>query len=102
MNDFTAHRMMLDLLDQRDPIDRLPSVANLQIDENVLADSTRKQVLDILPLEFEVGGSLGGAIDDRRDRATEPHFADCVAASFLTRARREFDLLGHNFRWLDA
>ena len=49
---------MLDLLDKRNAIGCLGPITNLQFDEDVLADGTREQVFDLLPIDLQIRGSV--------------------------------------------
>ena len=47
VDDLAAHRMVLDLLNERKPAGGLFSIVDLQLHQNVLADGTREEVFDV-------------------------------------------------------
>ena len=86
VDDVAAHGMVLHFLNERETVGGLAAVVDFEFDENVFADSVSEETLNVLLGNFEVLGSILGAVNDGRHGAASAHLLDGIAPGFRTGA----------------
>jgi hypothetical protein len=96
VKDFSAHRVVLDVLNKRQPaFFGTGGGLDFEIDKQVFARSMRENLFDLPAVHFEIGWKDRGTVDVCRHRTARADGFDCIGACFSADCSREFCVVGH-------